>query len=95
MIYPLFQAAAEYGKGYTGAWAMMGAGYWCVPRRHRRGHRHRPYWWTRPLKRWNVSRKWPGRIQTAALIFAAPASEGRCMFAIRYLVHDRQQVLIS
>ena len=26
MIYPLLQAAAEFNKNYTGAWAMMGAG---------------------------------------------------------------------
>jgi F-type H+-transporting ATPase subunit c len=26
LIHPLFQAAAEYSKGYTGAWAMLGAG---------------------------------------------------------------------
>ncbi len=26
MIYPLFQAAAEYSKNYTGAWALFGAG---------------------------------------------------------------------
>lgn len=26
MMFPLLQAAAEYSKEYTGAWAMMGAG---------------------------------------------------------------------
>jgi F-type H+-transporting ATPase subunit c len=80
MIYPLFQAAAEYSKNYMGAWAQMGAGVGAglavigagigigrVGGQAVEGMARQP--------------EMAGRIQTAALIFAALV-EGAALFAI-------------
>jgi F-type H+-transporting ATPase subunit c len=79
MIYPLFQAAA-YSKEYMGAWAMMGAGIGAglaiigagigigrVGGQAVEGMARQP--------------EVAGRIQTAALIFAA-LIEGAALFAV-------------
>jgi F-type H+-transporting ATPase subunit c len=80
MIYPLFQAAAEYSKNYMGAWAQMGAGIGAglavigaaigigrVGGQAVEGMARQP--------------EMAGRIQIAALIFAALV-EGAALFAI-------------
>jgi len=80
MIYPLLQAAGEFNKNYTGAWAMMGAGIGAglavigagigigrAGGQAVEGMARQP--------------EMAGRIQTAALIFAALV-EGVALFAV-------------
>ena len=80
MIYPLFQAAAEYTKNYQGAWAMMGAGIGAglavigaglgIGRAGGQA-----------VEAMARQPEMAGRVQTAALIFAALV-EGAALFAI-------------
>ena len=89
MMFPLLQAAAEYTKEYTGAWAMMGAGIGAglaiigaglgigrVGGQAVEGMARQP----------EVAAK----IQTAALIFAA-FIEGAALFAVvvSYLIQNK------
>jgi F-type H+-transporting ATPase subunit c len=88
MIYPLFQAAAEYSKNYLGAWATMGAGIGAglavigagigvgrIGGQAVEGMARQP--------------EMAGRIQTAAIVFAALV-EGAALFAIviSFLIHN-------
>jgi F-type H+-transporting ATPase subunit c len=80
MIYPLFQATAEYSKNYLGAWALLGAGIGAglavvgagigigrIGGSTAEAMARQP--------------EMAGRIQTASIIFAA-LIEGAALFAI-------------
>ena len=92
MIYPLFQAAAEYSKNYTGAWAMMGAGIGAglavigaglgigrAGGQAVEGMARQP--------------EMAGRIQTASIIFAA-LIEGAALFAIVLWFFTQNKVIV-
>src|ERR1035437_8104841 len=73
MIYPLFQAAAEYSKNYMGAWATMGAGIGAGLGVGRIGGQAVEGMARQP--------EMAGRITTSAIVFAALV-EGAALFAI-------------